>query len=156
MLNFLRFIFLTSLVVWMGMLIFFTFFVAPSIFKVLPRELAGDLVGDIFPKYWMIGYIAGILTLASLIGMSIIEKAFPAIRIAILALMTAITFYSGLVLFERARAVMVEVKASSDPVKKEELRKNFKKIHIESAVLNMAVMISGLAVVLFVSRNLRL
>ena len=40
------------MVIWVGMIVFFTFFAAPSIFKALPRELAGEVIGHIFPKYW--------------------------------------------------------------------------------------------------------
>lgn len=156
MLNFLRFILLISMVVWIGMLIFFTFFVAPSIFKVLPRELASDLVGDIFPKYWMIGYAAGVLSLMSLIAVSLIEKAFPAARISLVALMTALTFYSGLVVGEKARTMSAEIRIIQDPVKKEEMRARFKRIHAESAAINMAIMASGITVIFFMSRNLRL
>lgn len=156
MLNVLRFILLISMVVWIGMLIFFTFFVAPSIFKVLPRELASDLVGEIFPKYWMIGYAAGVLSLLSLIAISLIEKAFPAARISLVALMTAMTFYSGLIVGEKARMMSAEIRNIQDPVKKEEMRARFKKIHAESAAINLAVMASGITVIFFMSRNLRL
>lgn len=156
MLNFFRFLLLISMVVWIGMLIFFTFFVAPSIFKVLPRELASDLVGDLFPKYWMIGYAAGVLSLLSLIAISLIEKAFPAARISLVALMTAMTFYSGLIVGEKARAMSAEIRNIQDPVKKEEMRARFKRIHAESAAINMAVMASGITVIFFMSRNLRL
>lgn len=156
MLNFFRFLLLMCLVVWMGMLIFFTFFVAPSIFKVLPRELTYDLVADLFPKFWMIGYVAGTLSLLSLIGMSIIEKTFPGLRIALLAAMTALTFYSGLVTGEKARRKMLEVRAMQDPIRKEELRQDFKKIHFQAAAMNMAVMASGVAVIFLTSRKMRL
>ena len=58
-----KFFHLMSLVVWIGSIIFFSFFGAPSIFKVLDRGLAGDVVGSIFPKYWMIGYICSPIAL---------------------------------------------------------------------------------------------
>ena len=49
--TFLNFIYLLSLVCWIGSIIFFSFFVAPVVFKNLEREIAGDLVGSIFPRY---------------------------------------------------------------------------------------------------------
>lgn len=156
MLNILRFILLMSVVVWVGMLVFFTFFITPSVFKVLPRELAADLVSDIFPKYWTVGYVAGILSITSLLGISFIEKGFPAIRIALLGLMTAVTFYSGIVVGGKAKAKLSEMKAASDPVRKEEIRSEFKKIHFKSAALNMVVIVTGVGVVFFMSRSMRL
>ncbi|MCK5237718.1 MAG: DUF4149 domain-containing protein, partial [Deltaproteobacteria bacterium] len=61
-----KFVHLLSIVTWVGMLIFFSFVAAPSIFKVLPRESAGDVVGSIFPKYWLLGYLCGALSILSL------------------------------------------------------------------------------------------
>ena len=103
--NTFRFLLLISMAVWVGMLIFFTFFITPSIFKVLPRELAGELVGVIFPKYWMVGYAAGALSLLSIIAISLIEKSFPTAVLSLVALMTALTFYSGLVVGAKAKTM---------------------------------------------------
>lgn len=158
MLNALKFILLISIVVWVGMLVFFTFFVTPAVFQALPRDMAGDVVARIFPKYWAMGYIAGILSLASLIGISFIEKGFPAARIILLAMMTALTFYSGLVIWPEAKAVraqMSEVKGT-DQARFEELSGEFKKLHSESYVMNMVVMAAGVVFVFFTSRNIRL
>ncbi|HEY4707679.1 MAG TPA: DUF4149 domain-containing protein [Thermodesulfobacteriota bacterium] len=158
MLNVLKFILLLSIVVWVGMLVFFTFFVTPAIFQALPRETAGELVARIFPWYWSVGYVAGILSLASLLAISFVEKGFPAARIILLALMTAFTFYSGMVIWPEAKAVkaaMAEVRAT-DQARHEELRGEFRKIHMESYALNIAVMAAGVVFVFLTSRNMRL
>jgi uncharacterized membrane protein len=110
MLNIFRFVLLLSVVVWVGGLIFFTFFVAPSIFKVLPRELAGELVSNIFPKYWALGYVAGLLSLASLLAISRVE----------------------------------------------ELKSEFRAVHMKSYAVNMAVIVSGVVFVFFAARSSRL
>jgi putative copper export protein len=47
----LRFIYLLAIALWIGGMAFFSFVAAPSIFKALPREQAGHVVADIFPKY---------------------------------------------------------------------------------------------------------
>ncbi|HAO92575.1 MAG: hypothetical protein A2X99_01835 [Deltaproteobacteria bacterium GWB2_55_19] len=156
MLNTFRFLLLISMAVWVGMLIFFTFFITPSIFKVLPRELAGELVGVIFPKYWMVGYAAGALSLLSIIAISLIEKSFPTAVLSLVALMTALTFYSGLVVGAKAKTMSAEIRNIQDPVKKEEMRASFKKVHAESAAINLAIMAGGVTVIFFISRNLRL
>ncbi|MZH42488.1 MAG: DUF4149 domain-containing protein, partial [Nitrospinae bacterium] len=59
----LNFIYLLSLVCWIGSIIFFSFFVAPVVFKTLEREKAGEIVGIIFPRYYMVGYVCGGLIL---------------------------------------------------------------------------------------------
>ena len=52
-----KFIYILSVCFWIGSIFFFSFFAAPSIFKVLPRETAGNVVSDIFPKYYLVAYI---------------------------------------------------------------------------------------------------
>ena len=156
MLNVLRFTLLLALAAWLGMLIFFTFFAAPSIFKVLPRELAGQVIGDIFSKYWMIGYVAGLLSLSSLLGISFIENSFPAALIILLTVMTGITFYSGLAVAPVAHRLKVEIHSEVEPAKKEALEKGFRRVHARSAVLNLVVISSGLAALYLVSRSFRL
>ncbi|MBI2400369.1 MAG: DUF4149 domain-containing protein [Deltaproteobacteria bacterium] len=156
MLNTFRFVLLLSIVVWVGGLVFFTFFVTPIVFKVLPRELAGELVASIFPKYWALGYVAGVLSLASLLAISLIEKFFPAGRILLLAFMTALTFYSGMVIAPEARAVQLELKAAKEPARVQELRAEFRHKHLESYAINMAVIVSGVVFVFFTARSARL
>lgn len=156
MLNAFRFILLLSVVIWVGSLIFFTAFAAPSIFKALPREMAGEVVSRIFPKYWAIGYVAGILSLASLLAISFIEKGFPVVRVLLLALMTTLTFYSGLVITPQAQAVKAQMKVVEEPAKVEALRNDFRQIHMKSYALNVLVIVAGVAFVFFTSRNMRL
>lgn len=155
MLAALRFVFTLSFTIWLGMLIFFTFFAAPSIFKVLPRELAGQVIGDIFSKYWLIGYASGLLSLISLLGISFIEKSFPAVLIILLLVMTGITFYSGLAVAPVARRIKAQIHSKPEPANKEELEKSFRSVHAKSAVLNLVVISSGIAAAYFVSRSFR-
>ena len=150
-----KFVHLLSIVVWLGMLLFFTFLAAPSIFKVLPREAAGAVVGDIFPKYWAVGYVAGALSLITLIIISYAEKGFPAARILILAVMTATTFYSGLSVGARAREIKAEIRVTEEAGKKEALRKDFLKVHFISSVLNIVVIALGLVLVFLTARGMR-
>ena len=49
-----NYIYLLSLVCWLGSVIFFSFVAAPGIFKTLEREKAGEVIGVIFPRYYFI------------------------------------------------------------------------------------------------------
>ncbi|MFQ5442331.1 MAG: DUF4149 domain-containing protein [Thermodesulfobacteriota bacterium] len=151
-----KFIHLMSMVIWLGSLIFFSFFAAPSIFKALPREEAGTVVGHIFPKYWAIGYVSSSLALITLLIFSYTEKSFPALRVLLLAAMTAVTFYSGLSVGSRARAIKAEIKVTVDPEQKQLLRKKFKKVHIISSTLNLIIIAGGVVLVFLTSQGLRL
>ena len=55
MVTLIHFIHLLSLVMWMGSIIFFSFFAAPAVFRLLDRKQAGEVVGAIFPKYYGLG-----------------------------------------------------------------------------------------------------
>lgn len=53
----LKSIHLISLSFFMGGMFFFTLFIAPAIFGSFPRERAGEVMGVIFPRYFLMGYI---------------------------------------------------------------------------------------------------
>ena len=153
MLNALRFVHLFSVAVWVGGLVFFSFFVTPAIFKTLPRELAGDLVSTLFPKYWAFGYAAGLVSIASILALSFKEKFFPRLRIALLVLMTGLTMYSGMVIGPSARRVRLELKSASEPGRALELKALFRREHMKSYAINMAVMAAGAAFIFLTARN---
>lgn len=146
-----RFIHLLSLVVWIGGMAFFSFIAAPAIFKVLPRETAGDVVGEIFPKYWMMGYICGVSALATILLMSMMERSYPWIRIGLLTLMCGLSFYSGMIVGAKAVAVKADIRKADDPSKKEILRAEFRTIHKESTILNAMILLLGVIVIFLTS-----
>lgn len=155
MIHIIKFIHLSSLVVWFGGIVFFSFIATPGIFKVLTRETAGDVVGEIFPKYWLIGYICSTTALLTLAYMAVYEKMFPVLKVSLLVLMTLITFYSGLAVGSKARAIKAEMKAVEDPAKKESLRVEFKSLHLRSVILNIAVLILGIVFIFLTAYNIK-
>ena len=53
LMNFIHFVYILSLVGWVGSIVFFSFFTAPVIFKLLDREKAGEVVGVICFPCWL-------------------------------------------------------------------------------------------------------
>ena len=145
--SWITFIHLMSLVVWIGSMIFFSFFGAPSIFKVLGRELAGDVVGDIFPKYWLIGYVCSTTALGSLMYLWRYGKSGFTARIILLAVMMGSTFYTGLYIGSNAAEIKAQMRTTEDVEKKKELRHRFSKIHRRSMVMNVIILILGVVTV---------
>jgi len=141
-----KFLHLLSLVIWIGGMVFFMTIGAPSIFKVLPRETAGDVLGVIFPKYWFMGYLCGAAALITILIISIKEHFYPWFRIALLILMTVLTLYSGLVVAARAREVRLQIRTVEDAAQKEILTARFRSLHSKSVSLNVIILLSGLAV----------
>lgn len=138
---------LMSLIVWIGTIIFFSFFGAPSIFKILEREVAGDVVGDIFPKYWMIGYICSPIAVGTLLFLKKSGAGNTISRIILLSLMLITVYCSGLIVGTKAKSIKAEMRAIEDVAKKEEMRKNFMKIHGISMAMNLSVLIMGIVVI---------
>ncbi len=134
-----HFVHLLSLVMWMGSIIFFSFFVAPAVFRVLDRQQAGEVVGAIFPKYYALGYICSVLTAATLMLSPIGMKGPPLIFITIMA---ACTFYAGLIINPQAR--VVQLKMRDQPENREAREPQFRSLHGWSVRLNATVLIFGL------------
>jgi len=62
--NLLHFLELAAIAVWLGAVVFFSFFVAPTLFRTLAPAEAGKSVRAIFPKYYLLGIICGSLLCA--------------------------------------------------------------------------------------------
>ena len=135
-----NFIYLLSLVCWIGSIIFFSFFVAPVVFKTLEREKAGELVGIIFPRYYMIGYVCGVLVLVTLLltGPETVGLKWCAWGIMMLG-----TASAGLGVNPRAKILKEKLKDASE-VEKPDLEARFKMLHSLSVKLNAAVLFAGL------------
>ncbi len=151
MITILRFLHLLSLAVWLGGMIFLVVIGAPSIFRVLPRESAGDVLGEIFPKYWIMGYICGGTALATVIILAIKEKIYPWGKTGLLVLMTALTLYLGLAVASKAREVRLQIRTVEDTALKETLKKEFRHLHMKSVALNVVILICGLIVLFLTS-----
>src|SRR6266404_1023893 len=54
-----RWLFLLALGLWLGEVVFFSFVVAPSVFRSVPPLEAGRVVGAIFPRYYLLGIACG-------------------------------------------------------------------------------------------------
>jgi len=150
------YIHLLTLVVWFGGMIFFSFIAAPSIFSILPKETAGDVVGDIFPKYFFIGYISSLLLLGTLLWLGRGQLKVVIAPLSIIFVMTCLTFYSGLIIGNKARSIKQEIRQTFKETKKEDLRKAFKKIHGVSMMFNATVIILSLIYVAFIAKILHL
>lgn len=147
----LKYVHLLSLVIWIGSIIFFSFVGAPAIFKSFDRQTAGDIVGVIFPKYFLVNQIfcsVSIVTLA-LIGYKAGFQMSIKAGLLILALMCGLVAYSSLVNAPQAREAKQQYRAEPDGQKKEELRKKFGKLHGISMALNATTLLLGLILLFF-------
>lgn len=143
MVSILHFIHFLSVVIWIGSIIFFSFIAAPTIFKTLPRETAGDVVGVIFPQYYKLGCICGALALASLFFLAGASSP-DNWRLLTLGLMTLLTFFSAFRIGPKVRKLKADFRALEEGAEREEKQQQFSRLHGFSMILNMIVLLAGL------------
>jgi len=153
-----QYIHLLSICVWVGSMVFFSFIGAPAIFRTLDRKSAGDVVGVIFPKYYMTGYVCCTLALLSLGWMTAktgLETPVMA-GFALLLVMGGVTFYSGGPLHGKVTAVKRLIREEKDESRLVPLKKEFGKLHGISAVMNIFTLALGLGLVFMATRYMPL
>jgi len=140
------FIYLLSLVCWLGGMIFFSIFSAPVIFGVLSRADAGKVVSGIFPRYYLLGYFAGAVALVLALYFCLLrsERLWWLLSAAALALALAVTIYAGAVLRPRIDAMHIASEPNSPAIRTAE----FDRLHRLSVSLNGGVMVLNLLALL--------
>jgi uncharacterized membrane protein len=145
----LRFIYLLSIALWIGGMAFFSFLAAPSVFKVLPREEAGQVVSDIFPKYYWQGIICGAIALATSVALGMRERwnILLIVRTITIGVMVIGVLYSVVVLQPKIQAVKAQITSFEDLAPTDPLRLEFGRLHGRSFSVNAAVLLLGVIVV---------
>ena len=149
-----RFLQIFSLGLWVGSILFFSFVVTQGAFSVLPNnDLAGALVGYTLTRLHLIGIVAGCVYLLSTAALekSVGALAHPAALLVLLMVVcTMLSQYGVIARMDVLRAQMGSVQATpaDNP-----LRKAFDHLHQYSVWLESAVLLSGLAALIFTARQ---
>jgi uncharacterized membrane protein len=148
----LRFIYLLAIALWVGGMAFFSFIAAPSIFKVLPREEAGQVVTEIFPKYYWQGIICGAIALVTSVALGVRERwnILLIVRTIMIAVMLVGILYSVVILQPKIQAVKAQVTSFDSLSPTDPLRLEFGRLHGRSFSVNAAVLLLGV-IVLFIT-----
>jgi putative copper export protein len=146
-----KFIYILSVCFWIGSIFFFSFFAAPGIFKVLPRETAGNVVSEIFPKYYLVAYICGGAAVITTILLRILYEHRGGIlfglRLGALLIMLGLAVYAGEVLRPKAVEARAEMRSLTEESPNYSASQDkFRKLHARSAIINSAVFILGIAI----------
>ena len=155
-----RFLYLLSLIFWLGSIFFFSLIAARSAFQILPRELAGDFVADILPKYYLVAYICGGVALLTTImnwvtGYTTSGVAY-ALRISILSVMLGLSVYAGVVVTPNAHEVRMEMRTlSKDVPRYKKAQENFSSLHKRSAIINSVIFLLGFAIIMITAYTFR-
>lgn len=152
----LKYIHLFAITIWLGGMVFFSYVAAPAAFKVLERQTAGDFVGVVFPKYFIMGYVASIVLLITLYLIGKNNLAAVRAPLIIMAVLVGLSLVHGLVIGPKARAIKAEYRNLADGPEKTLLKKSFGKIHGVSAVLNLVIVLLCLVYLGYIPTILKL
>ncbi len=150
-----KWLYLVTLAVWIGSIVFFSFAVAPTVFKTLKPEDAATLIRKIFSKYYLIGRVCAGIGIVC-VGLLLADRAFgkwPAIlSLLLLAAMggTDLWLRQGLMphmnaLRDRRAAA---VAASQEP--EASLEQEWQALHQLSVRMNATVLFCALVLVFLV------
>jgi hypothetical protein len=136
------FIYLLALVSWLGGMIFFIVATA-TIFGALPLPEAGKVLASLFPRYYLLGYIAGFVAsvLAIYFTVAHAPKLWWGFASVALIVALALTLYAGMIIRPRVDAIRtVNEEPNPDPARKAE----FDRLHQLSVRLNGVVIVLNL------------
>ena len=117
-----------------GVILFQSFIVASSIFKVLPEENAGLLLRNLFPKFFL--FLAALALVGLAIGLVNGLKFFPLVFLQLLNFIFFVVCYSLIPATNRARD--------------QENKKTFGILHTVSVLLTLLALIFNLSLVFLV------
>ncbi len=127
-----------ALAAWMGSILFFSFCVAPIIFKVLGADAGGKFVRALFPRYYLWGEISGAIALPSMVAVPLCfpEYRGPMIGVQALAIIGCILImlYAGNTLTPAINTARDAGPAGHD---------QFERLHRRSVRLNALVLVVG-------------
>jgi len=149
---------LLALGTWVGSVVFFSFFTAPTLFGALPRDMAGRAVSAIFPRYYVLGAVCGVVALLSGLLLGARQPAFGrllACELVLLGLMTGIVVYAGRVVLPQAAQARLALSALEGTAAHEETKARFDALHRRSVLLNGLVLILCLGSVFIIARESR-
>ena len=139
------FFYILILGLWTGGVFIYTFVVTPIIFKTYGRDKAGDIVGTLFPAYFIFTIVIAVLALLFLlVSYSELTKTAFKVSAGLAGLALFIAIYVRVSLYPQIQAVKrgvpsFEITAVDDP-----LRVRFRRLHAVSAVLNLVFLTDGI------------
>jgi len=139
------FLYRLAVACWVGGTSLFTFVLTPVIFKSFNRDMAGKIVGVLFPGYFRWGLVCGVIALITVFMSSAVKhKTLAAV---IVAIMLAITAVQACVIEPKAAALKKVIPSFETTPKDDPLRVQFRKLHGVSVVGNLVVLGGGIVLI---------
>ena len=133
------------LALWVGGMAIFTFIITPVIFRSYPRDQAGEIVGRLFPGYFLYNLVLAALVLV-LFFIVASDQSKLAYRLSLVCAVTALIINLFIVFKLHPDAVRIKQQVTSFERESPDspARKQFRKLHGVSAVLNLVLLVEGI------------
>jgi uncharacterized membrane protein len=133
------------LALWVGGISLFTFIVTPAIFRSFGRDMAGEVVGKLFPGYFSYTLLLSLLALILFLALrpSLGRPAYTW-SMLLIALAIMINIFVSFRLHPEIKRIKQEV-LSFAAAQDSPLRKKFRQLHGVSATLNLILLADGVA-----------
>ncbi|HYA86698.1 MAG TPA: DUF4149 domain-containing protein [Nitrospirota bacterium] len=139
------------LALWVGGMSIFTFLIAPVIFKSYGKDMASDIVGHIFPRYFLYDLILAAAALALFFLLSIERKAFASrLSLVLLAAALIVNVFIVFKLYPDAVQAKQEVTSFERESPDSPARRKFTRLHALSASLNLFLLVDGIMLLMAV------
>lgn len=151
-----QWIYLLALSLWVGAIVFFSFFTTPTLFTQLPREIAGQVVTTLFPRYYALGYFAGGAMLLTTCYEAIRFRQMPWIRLVLVLIMLGSSVYAGTVIRPKTHDLKIQMKTVEEGTELgNQLKAQFDSLHRHAVILNVVVLVGGVFLLAFVALRLQ-
>lgn len=130
---------------WLGGAALFTFVLTPTLFKSYSRDIAGGIVGVLFPGYFQWGLACGAIALLCLLLTRSRQSMISGI---LLAIMLIITVAQAFIIEPRAAELKRQIPSFETTPPDHPLRVQFRKLHGISAAANLAVIGGGIILII--------
>jgi hypothetical protein len=133
-------VYLIALTAWVGSVLFFSFVVAPVIFRVLGKEVGGRFVRALFPRYYAWGAVSGAVALPAAVA---VPLCFPELRGPWIGVQALVILAGTLTMLYAGNSLTPAINAARDEGPSGQAR--FERLHRRSVWLNGLVLLLGLA-----------
>ncbi|MBF0520144.1 MAG: DUF4149 domain-containing protein [Nitrospirae bacterium] len=146
-----------SLALWVGGMFVFSFIVTPLVFKNNTRDVAGSIVGYLFPVYFP--FVAAVSGFSLLSYLFLLSWPLRRLQMSILCLLVLAFIFSLLnyiVIHPQVKEVKAKIhsfdKSMPDTTDEGLLQKKFKRLHQISVIFNVIILIEGIALIVISQR----
>ncbi len=141
------------LALWTGGIFIFTFLITPAVFRHFNRDMAGQIVGVLFPFYFPYNLLLSVLTLLLCrIFATPLDNILKRLSLLIIISAIIVNLFVNFKLHPDIRNLKAEIKSFEVIDRDSDLLRRFKRLHAVSATLNLILLLEGSVLLLISSR----